>query len=91
MNLSAPNPNDRISELRALREWLDDYGTTPESRRRSWDEVLDDYDNLLTDTATRVGIPVPDPPKRLARRLAPDDRDALETLLAGNGIDVRNH
>lgn len=81
--------SQRENELQELRRWLDDYGTTAESRRRTWEEVLDDYDNALADVATEHGLTLPDAPERIQRRFTSNDRETLERQVEQFGIRLR--
>lgn len=86
-----PSP-DRASaetQLRDLRQRLDDYGVHRSADDHSWDELVDLYDGALEGAATLVGIVVPERPKSTRRRFTRQHREQLEAALAARGIHTR--
>lgn len=84
------SPEATVENLQELRRWLDDYGSTPDSRRKSWDELLDDYDAALEAAAQAHGVEVPAAPTALQRRFTRTQREELEQALTAAGVSLRS-
>lgn len=82
------SPEAAVENLQELRRWLDDYGSTPDSRRKTWDELLDDYDVSLGAVAHAHGVEVPAGPTAIQRRFTRIQREELERALTAAGVSL---
>lgn len=84
-------PAQLADQVRVMRRRLDVYETDDRlwpTKVQEWCEDLDEYDGLLVDLAVMAGLPHDALPAGGRRRLLSEERTALESGLAGAGLDL---